>query len=534
MLKKGPRLCALAAWLIVSAVVAVPSGRAHPPWNPYDDTVFAPITRFGPRIRVDTLVKEAPAEAPSEGGEGGAETSPGDLEPPAVVNLTAPLKGVAAPGLPNHLFLVDQPGRIVALHLITRAKTVFLDVSTLLVPLGVFFGPDCPPDQPQEGPSFDERGLLGLAFHPEFAANGKFYTYTSEPVNGAPTFPTTLPPGTPPDHQNVISEWTAADPADPTDGVTGDRRVLLRVDWPQFNHDGGDLAFGPDGLLYIAMGDGGGADDQDGQLFIIPGTCGAEAPMVGHGPEGNGQRLTTPLGKILRIDVDGKNAASGRYGIPADNPFVGAERGVVEEIFALGFRNPYRFSFDRGTGQLFAGDVGQNDLEEVDLVVKGGNYGWRHKEGALCFDPNGVEADSGVATPNCPADLPPDLIDPIAQYDTHHEGHSAVGGFVYRGSQLPELRGRYIFGDFARVFKFPSGPHDYGRLFHIQGHPPGDDHDGGLRRIREFHIQGGNAISLAVLGFGQDAAGEIYVLGNVSGIPFGTQGVVVRLAPPDD
>jgi glucose/arabinose dehydrogenase len=143
-----------------------------------------------------------------------------------------------------------------------------------------------------------------LAFHPNFAANGKFYTYTSEPVNGPPTLPTTQPSGTPPDHQNVVSEWTAADPSNPAAGVTGGRRVLMRVDWPQFNHDGGDLAFGPDGQLYIAMGDGGGADDADGQLFIVPGTCGAEAPIVGHQGDGNAQKLNTPLGKILRIDVN--------------------------------------------------------------------------------------------------------------------------------------------------------------------------------------------------------------------------------------
>jgi glucose/arabinose dehydrogenase len=530
MLRTGHVFPVVVAGLIGGVIVSVPGSLAHPPWNPYDETVFAPIEQFGPRIRVETIVREVPAEeSPEGGGQEAADTTQAGLETSGVVNLTAPLKGVVAPGLPHHLFIVDQPGRIVALHLTTRAKTVFLDVSALLVPLGVHFGPGCPPDQPQEGPSFDERGLLGLAFHPDFAANGRFYTYTSEPVTGPPTFPTTLPPGTPPDHQNVISEWTAANPADPTAGVTGDRRVLLRVDWPQFNHDGGDLAFGPDGLLYISMGDGGGADDQDGQLFAVVGTCGAEAPMVGHGPEGNGQRLTTPLGKILRIDVNGRTAANGQYGIPTDNPFVGARGGVIPEIFALGFRNPYRFSFDRGTGQLFVGDVGQNDIEEVDLVIKGGNYGWRLKEGTFCFDPDGIEADSGIATPDCPAALPPDLIDPIAQYDTHHEGHSVVGGFVYRGDQLPELSGRYIFGDFARVFKFPAGPHDYGRLFHLSA-----DAAGGLRQIQEFHIQGGNALSLAVLGFGQDAAGEIYVLGNVSGLPFGTQGVVVRLARPDD
>jgi glucose/arabinose dehydrogenase len=136
----------------------------------------------------------------------------------------------------------------------------------------------------------------------------------------------------------------------------------MRVDWPQFNHDGGDLAFGPDGYLYISMGDGGGADDRDGQLFIVAGTGGVQAPIVGHGLDGNGQKLTVPLGKIHRIDVDGTDSANGRYGIPRNNPFVSTP-GAVKEIYAFGFRNPYRFSFDRN-GDLYVGDVGQNDLEE--------------------------------------------------------------------------------------------------------------------------------------------------------------------------
>jgi glucose/arabinose dehydrogenase len=512
MLRKGLTCFAIASWFIVGMVVSVPTGFAHPPWDPFDHTIFAPIKNFGPRIKVEVLVTE-------------------DSTPEAL-NLTAPLKGVTAPGHPNQLFIVDQVGRIVAVDLNTGAKTVFLDVGPtgrdLLVTLGVFFGPDCPAGEPTSGPSFDERGLLGLAFHPDFAANGRFYTYTSEPGPGAPTFPTTLPSGTPPDHQNVISEWTAADPADLTKGVTGDRRVLMRVDWPQFNHDGGDLAFGPDGLLYISMGDGGGADDRDGQLFDVPGTCGGQAPMVGHG-EGNAQNLTNPLGKIHRIDVNGTNSANGQYGIPGDNPFVGTGGGTLEEIFAFGFRNPYRFSFDAITGKLFVGDVGQNDIEEVDVVDSGGNYGWAVKEGTLFFNHNGDAP--GFATPLPPGPLPPDLIDPITQYDTHHEGHSVIGGFVYHGSRLAELVGRYIFGDFSLLFKFPSGPHDYGRLFHLA---PDGEKVNNLLAISQFHIAGGNAISLALQGFGQDAFGEVYALGNVSGLPFGTQGAVLRLAPTED
>jgi glucose/arabinose dehydrogenase len=514
MLKKSFIFFVIASWLIIGIALYAPSSLAHPPWDPYDDTIFAPIKDFGPRIKVETIVKTDPA--------------------PGALNLTAPLKGVVAPGLPNHLFIVDQPGRIIALNLTTGAKTVVLDVGpdglNLLVRLGVFFGPQCPPDQASTGPSFDERGLLGLAFHPNFATNGKFYTYTSEPVDGVPTFPTTLPPGTPPDHQNVLSEWTAVNPANPAAGVRGPRRVLMRVDWPQFNHDGGDLAFGPDGQLFISMGDGGGADDQDGQLDIVPGSCGAQAPIVGHGEgEGNAQNLTRPLGKILRIDVNPPFSPGKEYKVPDDNPFVGLG-GVIQEIFAFGFRNPFRFSFDKVTGQLFVGDVGQNDIEEVDLVVSGGNYGWNRKEGALCFDANGNEPGFAFEQDPCPNE-PSNLIDPIAQYDTHHEGHSVIGGFVYHGSQVPELKNWYIFGDFANIFKFPSGPHDYGRLFHIP-RPAGKPKS--LLQIREFQIQGGNSLGLALLGFGQDANGEIYVLGNVSGLPFGTQGVVLRLAWTDD
>jgi hypothetical protein len=203
--------------------------------------------------------------------------------------------------------------------------------------------------------------------------------------------------------------------------------------------------------------------------------------------------------------------------------------GALEEIFAFGFRNPYRFSFDAITGKLFVGDVGQNDIEEVDVVVSGGNYGWNLKEGTLFFNHNGDAP--GFATPLPPGPVPSDVIDPIAQYDTHHEGHSVIGGFVYHGSRLSALTSQYIFGDFSRLFKFPSGPHDYGRLFHLS--PDGEQSDG-LLQVREFQIVGGNSIALALLGFGQDAFGEHYALGNVSGLPFGTQGTVLRLAPADD
>ena len=500
---KKTTIVVFGAALLLIADGILSTSFADPPWDPGNGTVFAPITKTERDIRIELVAK----------------------------GLTAPLKGVAAPGYPDTLFVVDQPGQIWAIDLTAERPvscpgpdcTVFSDVSARLVTLG------CVPESTASfGGSFDERGLLGLAFHPDYASNSKFYTFTSEPNAGAPTFPTTLPggPGTG-DHQNVITEW----PAD---------KELIRVDWPQFNHDGGDLAFGPDGMLYISMGDGGGADDRDGQDFIDCGSSpSVNVPMVGHGLEGNGQKLTNPLGKILRIDVDGSSSANGKYGIPVDNPFVGAGGGVIEEIFALGLRNPYRFSFDMKTGELYAGNVGQNDLEEVELIRSGTNHGWPIKEGTLFFAHNGN--DTGFATPNdpgtavAPPALAPDLVGPIAQYDTHHEGHAVIGGFVYRGRELKQLKGRYIFGDFSVIFRFPVGPQDYGRLFHLN--PRGGKglrktgRGKGLREIKEFQILPSNRLSMSLLGSGQDANGELYPMGNISGLPFFDEGVVLKIVP---
>ena len=201
--------------------------------------------------------------------------------------------------------------------------------------------------------------------------------------------------------------------------------------------------------------------------------------MVGHQGDGNAQKLNVPLGKILRIDVDGRNSANGQYGIPRDNPFV-RTTGALPEIWAYGFRNPYRFSFDTEKGHLYVGDVGQNDIEEVSVVVKGGNHGWNAKEGTLFFHINGNADGFASRRRDNGRTIPPDMIDPIAQYDTHHEGHSVIGGFVYHGSLLNDLSKQYIFGDFALLFKFPSGPHDYGRLFVT------DTGSHGLRRSASF------------------------------------------------
>lgn len=230
---------------------------------------------------------------------------------------------------------------------------------------------------------------------------------------------------------------------------------------------------------------------------------------VGHVEGGNGQEPGNILGTILRIDPQGTNGVNGQYGVPDDNPFVG-HAGALDEIYAYGFRNPFRFSFDAHSGEMYIGDVGQNDIEEIDIGVAGGNFGWHHKEGSFCFDPNG--ADPGFVFACGPDDAPEGLIDPIAEYD-HDEGISVIGGFVYRGQQIPPLKGRYVFGDFREAFGSP------GRLFYLQKN----------NRILEFQLADDGLSGLAVLGFGQDANGELYVLANATGTPFEETGVILRI-----
>lgn len=400
--------------------------------------------------------------------------------------LTAPNWGTSAPGDSNYLYVSDQNGIFWKINLLSGEKSPFLDLSTRLVPLGVF-GPE----------SFDERGFLGFAFHPDYQTSGMLYTYTSEPVDGNSDF-STLPPESEADHKSVILEWQLN---------SGDNmllmakpesvRPILEIEQPQFNHDGGGVAFGPDQMLYISLGDGGGADDVDGQGFL-------GGPMVGHG-SGNGQDRSNPLGTLLRIDPEGSNSANGKYGIPVNNPFVGQEN-VVEEIFAYGFRNPFRFSFDKKDGRLFLADVGQNQIEEVDIVVSGGNYGWNAREGSFVFNPNGNE-DGFITLGAAPAGM----IEPVAQYD-HDEGTAIIGGFVYRGRSLARADGNYIFGD----YQLPGD--SVGRLFY--------DNNG---KVEEFQLTQSDRLNINVLGFAQDAHGEIYLLGNETGIPFGATGVVLKI-----
>jgi glucose/arabinose dehydrogenase len=390
-----------------------------------------------------------------------------------------------SPDASNRLFVVDQTGRIRIIDATgTLLSEPFLDLTGAIVQLN---------------PDFDERGLLGLAFHPQYATNGRFYVYYSSPVRA----------GTPADynHTAVISEFrVSAGDANRADVAT--ERVLLQIPEPQFNHNGGTLAFGADGFLYISLGDGGGGDDNG---------MGHVADWYSANDGGNGQDVEANLlGSILRIDVNSGNP----YGIPADNPFVGEDG--LDEIYAYGFRNPYRMSFDAGgTGMLLVGDAGQELYEEVSVVTNGGNYGWNVKEGTHCFNTD----DPETSRASCPdvGEFGEPLIDPVIEYDNAKDGSGVgivvVGGYVYRGSDVPDLAGRYIFGDYSTSFDAASG-----QVFAatVSGSGPWS-----FEELRFGSTD--SRLNAYVLGFGQDNEGEVYVLTSETGTPSGTTGRVWRL-----
>jgi glucose/arabinose dehydrogenase len=332
--------------------------------------------------------------------------------------LDDPVDLQAAPGDRSRVFVVEQDGRIRVLRGASLLGTPFLDIVSRVGSGG-------------------ERGLLGLAFHPRYSENGRFYVnYTDRQGD------------------THVSEFRASPPASDT-ADPGSERELLFVRQPFSNHNGGGLAFGNDGMLYVALGDGGSGGD----------------------PQGNGQNLGTRLGKLLRIDVN----AGSPFGVPADNPFVG-RAGALPEIWVYGLRNPWRFGFDRATGDLIIGDVGQGALEEIDLASRqgGDNFGWSVMEGSRCFRPS-----TGCRTQG--------LTLPVVEYG-HNEGCSVTGGVVYRGCRLPGYHGTYFYGDYCTAF------------------------------VRSFRLDNGRAVDqrdwTAALGrgigqisaFGADADGEVYIV----------------------
>ncbi|MBI2303569.1 MAG: PQQ-dependent sugar dehydrogenase [Chloroflexi bacterium] len=341
-----------------------------------------------------------------------------------ITNLVQPDDGS------KRIFVTEQPGRILVFpdNQGAAQAQVFLDIRSKV------------------SEAHNEEGLLGLAFAPAFSSSGHFYVYYSA-ANP---------------RRSILSRFTVsqADPnmADPTSEL-----IIMEIPQPFGNHNGGQLVFGPDGFLYIGLGDGGGSGD----------------------PSGNGQNLGTLLGAILRIDVSGALPPQ-TYRIPPDNPFVNVA-GARGEIWAYGLRNPWRFSFDRATGRMWAADVGQNRQEETDIIMKGGNYGWNKMEGSLCFSP-----PTGCNTAG--------LEMPVAVYG-RDDGCSVTGGFVYRGPGLPSLQGAYVYGDFCS-----------GKIWGLR-------HDG--RSVTEHLLLVDS--NLSITSFAQDVASNLYILSRNEGI--------YRLAP---
>ncbi|MCB8953540.1 MAG: PQQ-dependent sugar dehydrogenase [Ardenticatenales bacterium] len=344
-------------------------------------------------------------------------------------------------------------------------------------------------------PGYDERGLLGFALHPDFATPGSdgaglFYVYYSAPRNEA----------TPSDydHTGRLSAFRMmADDVNRADLFS--EQVILEIPEPQFNHNGGQVAFGPDGYLYLGLGDGGAQNDSG----------------IGHEDAGNGQSLYTLLGKILRLDVI-HPAPQHPYSIPWDNPFGGG--GGDPLIFAYGFRNPYRFSFDAGGAYgLLVADVGQNLYEEINQVTLGGNYGWRIREGYTCFDV--ANADAPLASCASTGATGEPLLDPIMAYD-RSVGRSVIGGFVYRGQDVPALVGRYVFGDWEYDAQ--------GRLRLFTGVPTATG-----EWVRSPLTVGAGSPDLNpysyLLAFGQDANLSLYALTTQALGPAGSSGKVFRL-----
>jgi glucose/arabinose dehydrogenase len=395
--------------------------------------------------------------------------------------LQHPLLLISPPN-DDRRFIIEQIGTIKVMQPDGKMST-FLDMKGALVPLV---------------PEFDERGLLGLAFHPNFKSNGLFYVSYSVPLHGTANLGNLLFYS----HKNVIAERRVSK-ADANVADPGYSRVISVIDWPQFNHNGHWIGFGPDGMLYATMGDGGYANDYG----------------LGHNPvTGNGQDLSSKHGKILRVDVNSRDG----YAIPKDNPFVGND-DALDEIWAYGFRNPWRCSFDMGGDRaLICADVGQNSFEEIDIVKKGGNYGWRVREGKHCFNyqaPNDHPA-------SCKMD---GMIDPVLEYNNCSanpegcKGISITGGYVYRGANKA-WDGMYFFGDWSKNFVFKDG-----QLFVAKM----TGSNWSMEKVNVTNMPKWNSY---VLAFGQDSKGEIYIMatdltGPVPGGPAGGLDKVYKIVP---
>jgi glucose/arabinose dehydrogenase len=359
--------------------------------------------------------------------------------------LDSPIAMSSPAGELNAIYIVEQKGVIKVIRDGVLKKAPFLDIQKKLDSLNN---------------SYSEKGLLGLAFHPDYKNNRKFYVYYSAE---------SMTTGS--DHKSIISEFqsTMGNP----DKAFNSEKKILEIEQPEANHNGGTLAFGSDGFLYIGTGDGGGAGDM-------------------HGDNGNGQNLNSLLGKILRMDV---NSDTGFYAIPNDNPKLGNVGKSL--IYAYGFRNPWKFSFDKDSNRLFAADVGQNKYEEVNIVEKGGNYGWKIMEGNHCYYP----------IDNCEMNK---LKLPIVEYP-HSTGISIIGGHVYRKSKKSIYYGQYIFGDWTgKIFALKEVTKNKWKMNQLT-----------ISISKEAPFQYINS-------FGEDSNGNIYLLGQKGNGPK-AQGYVYKL-----
>lgn len=413
------KLGVVAVLVLASAMLISACGDDEPESTPAPAATAIPSPKIAtpaPTAATAPTAEPAPPvstpQPPAEGAYGLEEVATGFAKPLYLTFVPGDASG--------RLFVVEQNGTIAILRDGKRQEPLFLDIRSRV------------------GSSANEQGLLSVAFNPDYAANGTFYVnYTDK---GGTT---------------VISRYRVS--ADNPDLANVDsEEVLLRVDQPYGNHNGGQIKFGPDGYLYIGMGDGGSGGD----------------------PQGHGQNRGTLLGAMLRVDV----RTGGPYVVPADNPFVGHE-GVRPEIWNWGQRNPWRFSFDRVTGDLFIADVGQNALEEVSFQPAdspgGENYGWKAYEGS---QPYGSDS-------NREGMVRRELVFPIAEYG-RNEGCSVTGGYVYRGNQLPDLAGNYIFGDYCTGYVWTLTPQADGTW------------------LRTLLLQAPSEIT----SFGEDADGEVYVI----------------------
>lgn len=411
------------------------TSAAEPPLPTIVQVATKPTTVATPTI-APTKTTKTPTSTPTPASATSQPTQTPAVSVPPLDSLALKLLPVASGfNKPVHLthagdgsgrhFVVEQAGRILILQNSAINPTPFLDIVNIV------------------GSDANEQGLLSVAFHPRYPDNGFFFVnYTNK------------------DGDTVIARYGVS--SDPNMADPNSAKILLTIDQPYSNHNGGQIAFGPEGYLYIGMGDGGAAGD----------------------PHNNGQTLSALLGKILRIDVDNGDP----YGVPQNNPFVGRSE-ARPEIWSYGWRNPWRFSFDRASGDLYLADVGQNQYEEVDVELAGSpggqNYGWRIMEGTHCYESDNCDA-AGQG-----------LVLPIAEYD-HSQGCSVTGGYVYRGAQFPALTGTYFYGDYCS-----------GLIWGLRREANGDWSQAQL-------LSSGHTIS----SFGQDEAGEVYLLQHRTGEVF--------------